>query len=44
MKLKNQKVNFLCLGTSVVGNMLIGKGLLRAGRRYNNIEYMDKKI
>ena len=26
------------LGASILGNMLIGKGAMKAGRRYNNID------
>ena len=27
---------------SVLGNMLTGEGIVRAGREYNNTDHMDK--
>ena len=45
MKLKNNNVDFFMLlgtlGASKLGDMLTGKGVLRSGRIYNN---MNKKF
>ena len=48
-EIKKQEGGFLSmlLGTldaSVLGNMLTGKGVMKAGRRYNNIDHMDKNF
>ena len=45
---KKQEGGFLgmllgTLGASIFGNMLTGKGAMRVGRKYNNMDHMDKK-
>ena len=35
-------VLFRTLGESMLGNMLTGKGVMNAGRGYNNMDYIDK--
>ena len=32
------------LGASMLGNMLTGKGVMRAGNRYNNMYHMDENV
>ena len=37
----------MLLGTlvsSLLGNILPGKWVMRAGRRYNNMDHMDKNV
>ena len=46
-KIKKQEGRFFSmilgtLGASILGNMLTGKGVLRAGRGYSNMDHIDK--
>ena len=46
-EMKKQANYFFCmllgtLGASMIGKMLIGKGVMRGGRRYDNMGHLDK--
>ena len=32
------------LGASMLGNILTGKGVVRTGRGYNNMDHLDKSF
>ena len=48
-EMKEQELGFFgmllgTLGASMLGNMLTGKGFVREGREYNNMDHTDKKF